>query len=222
MSDHSLEGEHDDDRTPMDAVESTRPLPGDDLVPDAKALITHGITIDAPPGAIWPWLTRMIPLTPPADPVRHPPAGCAVLVSEEPRALVLGALYDAAAHGYLPFAGPRPEQFWEATWALVLEPVNPRQTRLLARARVAFAADAVRWTAVWMHPFSDFVAREELRRIKRCAEGRGASPHGALHDLGEAAAGALGALFDRVTHSRAAPAAREGSAGDHAPAPPRR
>ena len=37
----------------------TRELPGDELVPDAQAIDTRGITIEAPPERIWPWLVQM-------------------------------------------------------------------------------------------------------------------------------------------------------------------
>jgi hypothetical protein len=39
--------------------EATKPLPGDDLVPDAHASDTRGITIDAAPDRVWPWLVQM-------------------------------------------------------------------------------------------------------------------------------------------------------------------
>ena len=39
--------------------EATRGLPGDELVPDAQAIDTRGITIEAPPERIWPWLVQM-------------------------------------------------------------------------------------------------------------------------------------------------------------------
>lgn len=39
--------------------ESARPLPGDDVVPDAGIVETRAITIDVPPSAIWPWLLQM-------------------------------------------------------------------------------------------------------------------------------------------------------------------
>jgi hypothetical protein len=35
------------------------PLPGDDLVPDAKLRATHAITINASPEEIWPWLVQI-------------------------------------------------------------------------------------------------------------------------------------------------------------------
>src|SRR5262245_62118511 len=39
--------------------EASRPLPGDDLVPEAQASDTRGITIEAPPDRVWPWLVQM-------------------------------------------------------------------------------------------------------------------------------------------------------------------
>ena len=39
--------------------EATRALPGDDLVPEAQASDTRGITIEAPADHIWPWLVQM-------------------------------------------------------------------------------------------------------------------------------------------------------------------
>ena len=35
------------------------PLPGDDLVPNAKLTATHTITINATPAQIWPWLVQI-------------------------------------------------------------------------------------------------------------------------------------------------------------------
>jgi hypothetical protein len=36
-----------------------RPLPGDDLVPDPDIRHTRGITVAAPPEAVWPWLLQL-------------------------------------------------------------------------------------------------------------------------------------------------------------------
>ena len=41
------------------AEEVARPLPGDDLIPDAKISSTHAITIHASPAEIWPWLAQL-------------------------------------------------------------------------------------------------------------------------------------------------------------------
>jgi hypothetical protein len=43
----------------IDPAEAGKVLPGDDLVPDPTACDTRGLTIDAPPEAVWPWLVQM-------------------------------------------------------------------------------------------------------------------------------------------------------------------
>ena len=43
----------------VDPIEAAKPLPGDDLVPTPTAIDSRGITIDAPPEAVWPWLVQM-------------------------------------------------------------------------------------------------------------------------------------------------------------------
>jgi hypothetical protein len=39
--------------------EARRRLPGDELVPEAKLIATHAVTIRATPEAVWPWLIQM-------------------------------------------------------------------------------------------------------------------------------------------------------------------
>ena len=43
----------------VDPAEAAMPLPGDEVVPDATGGETRGITIEAPPDAVWPWLVQM-------------------------------------------------------------------------------------------------------------------------------------------------------------------
>jgi proline iminopeptidase len=43
----------------IDPAEAARPLPGDDIVPDAEAIDTRGIDIAAAPEKVWPWLVQM-------------------------------------------------------------------------------------------------------------------------------------------------------------------
>jgi hypothetical protein len=40
-------------------AERTCVLPGDDIVRDPQVVTNHAITIDAPPGDVWPWLVQM-------------------------------------------------------------------------------------------------------------------------------------------------------------------
>jgi hypothetical protein len=41
--------------------EATSRLPGDELLEDADGVSTRAITVDAPAGSVWPWLTQMGP-----------------------------------------------------------------------------------------------------------------------------------------------------------------
>ena len=41
------------------AEEASGQLPGDELLPEADLVSTRAVTIDAPPGAVWPWLVQM-------------------------------------------------------------------------------------------------------------------------------------------------------------------
>jgi hypothetical protein len=43
----------------VDPAEAGAVLPGDEIVPDATAVETRGITIAAAPGDVWPWLVQM-------------------------------------------------------------------------------------------------------------------------------------------------------------------
>ena len=43
----------------IDPAEGSKPLPGDDLVPNAEAVDTRGIDIAASPKDVWPWLVQM-------------------------------------------------------------------------------------------------------------------------------------------------------------------
>lgn len=188
------------ERGTPDAVEASRALPGDTLLPDALGALSHHVDIDAAPAAIWPWLLQMgadragwysidlldndgarsarelhpelqdlrvgqiLPATPGAR------DGFEVLQIVPDRALVLGGLFDAAAERQLPFAAPRPERFWQVTWAFVLEPLDGRTTRLHVRARAAWPATG-RLHAAWIRPVHGFMERAQLRGLKARVEG---------------------------------------------------
>jgi hypothetical protein len=137
-----------------DAAENERPLPGDGLLPDAAAQLTHAVTIRARPEDIWPWLVQMgcrragwysydfldnagiesareihpeLQRIEVGDVLPATPegeGGFEVLRVEPPRTLVLGGLFDPVANSQLPFASPRPERFWHVSWAFALEPID--------------------------------------------------------------------------------------------------
>jgi hypothetical protein len=184
-----------------EAEENERPLAGDELLLDAAAQVTQGITILAPPEQIWPWLLQMgcrragfyaVDVLDNAG-VRsarelHPelleleigqvlPAstegddGFEVLRVDAPHTLILGGLYDPSAKCQLPFAAHRPERFWHVTWSFVLEPLDAKTTRLHVRARAAFPTSG-RLHAAAIRPVHHFMQAAMLRHLAERAEGR--------------------------------------------------
>lgn len=185
----------------LEAHEDERAFAGDDLLQDAAAQTTHGVTIAATPEAIWPWLVQMgcrrggfysfdlidnggersareihpelqsiavgdmIPATPGG------PDGFEVLRIEPLRALVLGGLYDRKARRQLRFSAPRPERYWQVTWAFALERLDASTTRLHVRGRAAFTKDA-RFHALWMRGAHHVMQSAQLRHLAARVEGR--------------------------------------------------
>jgi len=43
----------------IDPADKAKPLPGDELVPEAEAVDTRSLDIAAPPREVWPWLVQM-------------------------------------------------------------------------------------------------------------------------------------------------------------------
>jgi hypothetical protein len=118
-----------------DPAEADLALPGDDLVAGPSYVDTRGITIDAPPSQVWPWLVQMgyerggwysydqmdmkgksaETIVPEWQSIEvgdtlpaHPGGGFAVKVVEPEQALVL-YLDDEIARGWQPQAGPPSE-----------------------------------------------------------------------------------------------------------------
>jgi hypothetical protein len=172
-------------------------LPGDELLPEARAEVTHAVDIEAAPEEVFPWLLQMGRRrggwyswdfldnggVPSADriipelqqlavgdvlPIREAgPEGLAVLLLEPPRALVLG---DVSLLGAGEERGSKPSR---GTWAFLLEPEGERGTRLLTRVRVEYEPDAR--TAI-LRPLITLVhgvmERKQLRTLKRRVEAR--------------------------------------------------
>jgi hypothetical protein len=186
--------------TPEAALDE-RPLAGDDLLPDASAELTHGITIAATPERIWPWLLQigcrragfyaidsldngfersareLHPEWQDVEVGQVLPAtpesdeGFEVLRIEPRRALALGGLFDSARNKQLPFGNARPERYWQVTWVFVLEPLDANTTRLTVRARAAFPASG-RLHVATIRPVHHLMQTAMLRHLAARAEGR--------------------------------------------------
>jgi hypothetical protein len=184
-----------------EATMNERPLPGDDLLPDASAQVTHAITIAAPAERIWPWLLQMgcgragfysidsldngfersarelhpewqdIEVGQVLPAAPESDEGFEVLRIEPTRALILGGLLDSGAQKQLPFGSARPERYWQVTWAFVLEPLDAATTRLSVRARAAFPASG-RLHVATIRPVHHLMQTAMLDRLAARAEGR--------------------------------------------------
>jgi hypothetical protein len=176
--------------------EITRPLPGDDLIPEVKLDSTHAITIRAPIHRIWPWLAQMgyedragtysydlfersvgrnldqldpeiPPLTVGATMPFAPGMPMTVAVADPPRALVLWQVTGAGKP--LDPAGPWGDDHVAWSWAFILEPVDATTTRLLVRMRVSYQP-TVKWAPyMWLlvEPAHFVMGRRQLLGIRQ-------------------------------------------------------
>jgi hypothetical protein len=209
-----------------ESAEDQRPLAGDELLPDARAHLTHGITIAARPEAIWPWLLQMgcdragyysvdlldnggrrsaRDVHPELQTVRvgdvlpaRPGSreGFEILRLEPARALVLGGLWNGDADRQLPFTAKRPERFWHVTWAFVLEPLDAETTRVHVRARAAFPKSGA-FHVAWVRPVHALMETTQLRRLKARVEGKLARDD--ARDVLAGMGGAIRMLFALMT-----------------------
>jgi hypothetical protein len=171
--------------------ELTRTLPGDDLIPDPNYQTTRAVTIDAPPGDVWPWLVQL-------------GAGRGGLYSYDRLDILFGVLDRPSANELVPAyqtlavgeaiplgAGGDlivdaleseralvtvPEALPEGTltWAFVLETLTGNRTRLLTRNR-AHLDWSLRWllTMAVIELPAFLMTRKMLLGIKRRVEREG-------------------------------------------------
>jgi hypothetical protein len=184
----------------LSASEQERPLAGDELLPDADAQLDDGITIEATPEKIWPWLIQMgsnrggfysidlfdnaaIPSARELHPewqrlevgqlIDNTPDGHGafeVLRVDAPRVLILGGLFDPDTEERVAFAAMRPKRFWHVTWTFALEPITESSTRVHVRARAAFSSSEALHVA-WIRPVHHLMETAQLRHLRARVEG---------------------------------------------------
>jgi hypothetical protein len=179
--------------------EITKPLPGDDLIPESKLDSTHAITIHAPAERIWPWLAQMgyedragtysydlfertigrnlyridpglPPLVAGGTMPFYPGAPMTVAVADPPHALVL--LQVTAGGEAIDPAGTWGDEYVAWSWAFVLEPVDATTTRLLIRMRVSYQPTAKWAPYMWLlvEPAHFVMGRRQLLGLRQRAE----------------------------------------------------
>jgi hypothetical protein len=164
------------------ADEAAARLPGDELLTDADGISTRAITIDAPPGAVWPWLAQMGPS----------PRGGAYTYDWIEN--LLGLKMHSADHVLPEFQHPQrgdtialganqmrlervdPELClaWRSAdgnwvWSFVLRP-GARSARLISRNRFRMPTLAAKLAMLPMEPGSLVMERKMLNGIKQRSE----------------------------------------------------
>jgi hypothetical protein len=171
-------------------------LPGDELAPRGSAFFTRGITIDAPPSAVWPWIlqigqdrggfysyTWLENLTGANihnAGVIHPEWQARAIGDHVPMARpdLLGGRLEGVSHTKIVALEPE-RMIADTPGRFVLRPGGTRATRLLVRESIDSQGPAVtRWLA-WDSMHFVMVQRM-LRGIKERAEGRPLVPAGMI------------------------------------------
>ncbi len=187
------------------AADERAALPGDELLPAARAQVTHHVDIAAPPAAVWPWLVQMgrrrggwyswdlldnggkpsaRRIIPELQKLavgdllpftESGSAGVVVLALDAPRALVLGDPSLLPGRPQPPAGAPR------ATWVFALEQTGDGGTHLCVRVRAEYEPRLrnrlLKQVVTGMH---EVMERKQLRTLKQRAEGgaRASSPGG--------------------------------------------
>ena len=131
--------------------EATRHLPGDELIAQPLASLTHAITIHTAPRAVWPWLAQMGAgrggwySYDRVDNGGQPSVACVVAELQQ---LTPGMIFPAvpgAIDGFtlasfdpehsLVLGWRAPDRSWLVTWAFVLHELHDGSTRLVVRVR---------------------------------------------------------------------------------------
>lgn len=171
-------------------AEISKPLPGDDLVPNAHSVVTHAITINAPPSAVWPWLLQLgqerggfysyqrlenligcdihnVYAIDPALQIRETGERVSLGAPEGFPHYIVNAIANEHA---LVLYGEDPAL--RTTWQFVVEHAGTNETRLLVRSRFHRSPGFGAWLAyaVVVPPAHFIMEHRMMLTIKRLAE----------------------------------------------------
>lgn len=172
------------------SAEQSTPLPGDALVPDADSVVTHALTINAPPSAVWPWLLQLGQERGGFYSYQRLEnlIGCEIHnvyhIDPDLQITEVGERVSLGAPEGFPFYTVNAiepgralvlygeDSALRTTWQFVLEPVGAGQTRLLIRSRFSRSPGLGPWLTygVLMPPAHFIMERQMMRTIKRLAE----------------------------------------------------
>ena len=166
-------------------------LPGDDLIPQPLGSVNHAITIRRPPHEVWSWLAQMgsgragwyaydfidnggqrsaegiLP--------NYQNIGVGSVLPALPGTTDVFVVAQCEADKSLVLAWRLPNGKYQTSWAFVLEQLQPDQTRLIVRGRVAPGYRPYglpQWLALPTGRVAHFIMqRKQLLRIARRAEG---------------------------------------------------
>ena len=165
-------------------AEASQAMPGDDLVPVSHFTATRAITIEAPPGDVWPWLVQAgygrggFYSYDVIDNLGRPSAtsvlpqwqrvhagDVAAPMASRPTPSTSFLVADAEPDAYLVWSKP------DSTWAWTLTPLAPGRTRLVTRLRQRYRPTPAGLLTVVLAEFGDFaMMRKMLLGLKSRAE----------------------------------------------------
>lgn len=179
--------------------EAGRRFPGDELVPDPRWSWTHGIAVEAPADAVWPWIAQIgadragfysyqglenligcrirnaATIHPEwtaheGDELRlHPQAPPLRIVSVSPGRSLVAYMPPVPTLGTAASAG----RWMTASWLFLVEPLGPGRCRVISRYRCATSGDLasrVQFGPALVEPIGFAMDRRMLIGIKQRAE----------------------------------------------------
>jgi hypothetical protein len=168
-------------------TDDARDLAGDEILPEARAQLTHAIDIEAPPARVWPWLVQMGCQRAgwySWDRLDNAGKPSSDRIVPELQHLAVGDVIPARPTGNHGFEVLRvePERslilggstgLYDGTWTFALEPIGEDATHLVTRYRADYELGArMALVRPVMSPVHAFMERKQLRTIKQRAEGR--------------------------------------------------